>query len=118
LKGREGHLVASARLTFHTTLEDSYRDVALWRRAGKHLPLPICDLGRLVVDPVFRTLGLANRLNKVRVAAAKESGAKSIMVTASYGNVGLLERLGFAEIGETIEFEDRPGEIFVAMQLD
>jgi hypothetical protein len=54
-----GTLVASARLTIHNSFEDEYRDIALWVRAGKCLPLPTCDLGRLVVLAGFRGRGIS-----------------------------------------------------------
>ena len=57
-------------------------------------------------------------LNAVRVDAAKAMGAASVMVTASEGNARLLLKLGFVDIGETISFDDRPGVVFRALQLD
>lgn len=110
--------MAAGRLTMHTHLEDSYRDVQLWKRCGKHLPLPTVDLGRLGVLSEFRGRGLAQYLNIVRMHAAKAMGAKSIMVTASAGNARLLKKLGFEDIGETVYFEDRPGTCFYALQYN
>jgi hypothetical protein len=55
--GSYGDLLATARLTFHDTFEDGYRDVALWRDAGINLPLPTCDLGRLGVLKAYRGKG-------------------------------------------------------------
>jgi hypothetical protein len=34
------------------------------------------------------------------------------------GNARLLRKLGFVDIGETITFDDRPGVVFLALQLD
>jgi hypothetical protein len=34
------------------------------------------------------------------------------------GNARLLRKLGFVDIGETITFVDRPGVVFLALQLD
>lgn len=113
-----GEWMATARMTLHRTLEDDYRDVQLWRKCGKHLPLPTVDLGRLVVLPAYRGRGLAQLLNKTRVQAAREMGARSIMVTASEGNARLLRKLGFEDIGETVYFEDRPGTCFWALQYN
>lgn len=73
-------VIAAARLTWHVTLDDDYRDVQLWKRSGKHLPLPVCDLGRLVVNKTHRSKGIAQMLNVIRIKEAKLSGAKSIMV--------------------------------------
>lgn len=115
---QSGEWVAAARLTWHATLEDDYRDVQLWRRSGKHLPLPTVDLGRLVVLSSQRGRGLAQLLNTTRIAAARAMGAQSVMVTASAGNARLLKKLGFEDIGETVYFEDRPGTCFYALQLN
>ncbi len=113
-----GEVVAAARLTLHASLDDDSRDVALWRRCGKHLPMPTTDLGRLVVLQCCRGRGVAQSLNQVRVEAARLMGARSVMATASEGNARLLLKLGFTDIGETISFDDRPGVVFHALQLD
>lgn len=113
-----GEWMATARLTIHADLEDSYRDVQLWRKCGKHLPLPTVDLGRLVVLNKFRGRGLAQLLNITRMNVAHEMGAQSIMVTASEGNARLLKKLGFEDIGERVFFEDRPNTCFYALQYD
>ena len=118
VKDSNGEYIAAARLTVHETLDDDYRDVQLWKRSGKVLPLPTCDLGRLVVLNAFRGRGIAQSLNKIRIEYAKEIGAKSIMVTASEGNARLLRKLGFVDIGETIVFDDRPNTLFHALQLN
>jgi len=114
-----GRVVAAARLTWHESLDDGYRDVALWKRANVHLPLPCVDLGRLVVASSHRKRGIASSLNAVRIEAAKAAGAKAVMVTASQGNAELLKRQhGFREIEQTIIFDDRPNTLFFALQLD
>jgi predicted GNAT family N-acyltransferase len=112
-------VVAAARLTMHTNIDDDYRDMKLWKKCGKQLPLPTTDLGRLVVHKDYRGHGFAKQLNEIRVNAAREMGAKSVMVTASGGNKHLLcKYLGFEDIGETIYFEDRPNTLFYALQLN
>ncbi len=118
MRNDSGSLIASARLTMHFSLDDSYRDVQLWKRSGRLLPLPTVDLGRLVVLKDYRGKGMAQALNVVRIESAKQMGAKSIMVTASEGNARLLRKLGFEDIGETIYFSDRPGTLFIALQLN
>ena len=118
VKDSSGEFIAAARLTVHETLDDDYRDVQLWKRSGKILPLPTCDLGRLVVLNAFRGRGIAQNLNKIRIQYARDLGAKSIMVTASEGNARLLRKLGFIDIGETIYFDDRPNTLFHALQLN
>lgn len=113
-----GAWIATARLTLHPTLEDENRDLQLWQRCGKVLPVPTVDLGRLVVLSAYRGRGLAQLLNTTRIAAARAMGARSIVVTASEGNVRLLKKLGFEDIGETVYFEDWPNACFYALQLN
>ena len=78
---KSGAIIASSRLTLHSSLDDDYRDVQLWKRAKKHLPMPTTDLGRLIVHPDYRGRGIAQILNQLRVEYAKILGAKSVMVT-------------------------------------
>ncbi len=70
------------------------------------------------MHPSFRRRGIAQMMNQVRVDYAKMIGAKSIMVTASEANAKLLHNIGFEYIGQNIEFTDRPGTLFIALQLD
>lgn len=113
-----GKVIAAARMSLHGELDSSSRDTALWMKIGKPLPLPTCDLGRLVVHKSYRSRGIAQRMNQVRMDAAKAMGSKSVMVTASAGNAKLLKKIGFEDIGETIYFDDRPGVLFYAMQYN
>jgi predicted GNAT family N-acyltransferase len=114
-----GELVGAARLTLHSSPEDQYRDMEIWRRAGKPLPLPTADLGRLVVLRSCRGRGVAQQLNRLRMQAAQEMGAASMMVTASAGNARLLQKLGFQDIGvDPVFFADRPTTPFYAMQYN
>lgn len=111
-------LVASARMTIHPNLDDGYRDAKLWKEANVDIPLPACDLGRLVVLKAYRGQGIAQKLNIVRIQAARDLGARSMIVTASEGNARLLRKLGFWDIGKVVEFDDRPGIPFHALQLN
>jgi len=113
-----GNLVAASRLTTHWTPDDTDRDTELWHRTGNPISWPVCDLGRLVVDARFRGHGIAQRLNMIRIEAARECGAKSIICTASAENCRLLLKLDFFHIGETIVFSDRPKTTFYAVQLN
>jgi predicted GNAT family N-acyltransferase len=111
-----GDFVAAARMNFLIEIDEKSRDAMLWKRSGSILPLPTVDFGRLVVKAEYRRQGLAQQLNEIRVTAAREMGAHSIIVTASEGNASLLRKIGFFEIGHRIEFDDRPGVSFIAMQ--
>ncbi|CAE8698511.1 unnamed protein product [Polarella glacialis] len=109
-------IIAAARLTLHDE-NDTSRDLALWREKGIALRYPVCDLGRLVVRKDYRRRGLARRLVKVRIEAAKSWGATAILCTASADNVPLLASEGFVHLGHTIVFADRPNTVFHAMHL-
>ena len=109
-------LVAAARLTWHAS-PDQHRDVRLWTDAGRSLPFPCVDMGRLVVRLAHRRRGIAQALNRVRVEAARTAGARACVVTASAGNAKLLSALGFDDIGVTVKFDDRPATVFHALQL-
>ena len=114
--GTKSVLVAAARLTLHDE-NDTYRDVDLWREKGIPLRYPVCDLGRLVVRKDYRRRGIARRLVRVRIEAAKSWGATAILCTASADNVPLLTSEGFLALGHTIVFADRPNTVFHAMHL-
>ena len=114
----DGTIIASARMTIHRSIEDDYRDVNLWRNMNIELPLPFCDLGRLVVSKECRGRGIAHFLNVTRVFDAKNMGANALISTASVGNMRLLKKIGFVEIGQEVVFEDRPNTIFYALQFD
>lgn len=109
-------IVASARLTIHDVLSEN-PDGYLFERAKISVPVPAGHLCKLVVHKRARGRGLATELNRVRIEAAKEMGAKSIIVTASDSNSRLLERVGFVDTGIREYFPNRPGYEFKAMQL-
>jgi hypothetical protein len=49
-----GEVVAAARMSLHPVLDPSNRDLALWERCGKAIPLPTVDLGRWVGPVLVR----------------------------------------------------------------
>jgi predicted GNAT family N-acyltransferase len=117
VQNEAGEVVAAARLTIHGESDD-YRDVELWRANKIRLKFPVCDLGRLVVRKDARGVGLATRLNEVRINAARAWGAGAIICTASAGNKRLLTKHhGFVALDHTIVFGDRPNTTFHAIHL-
>ncbi len=109
-------LIGSARLSMHATLEDN-PDGYLWLRHERTLPLPSAHFCKLVVSSKARGMGLGREFNRVRIEAAREEGAKSILVTASDANARLLLSMGFTETGVIESFSNRPGFMFRALQL-
>jgi gamma-glutamylcyclotransferase (GGCT)/AIG2-like uncharacterized protein YtfP/predicted GNAT family N-acyltransferase len=112
-----GQLVAAARLTQHPHLADS-PDGYVWLDAGRKLPSPIANVAKLVVARGARRRGLASGFNRARIEAARMLGAATATVTASAANARLLARDGFTFSDLPVEFADRPGVTFYALELD
>ncbi len=110
-------VVGSARLTFHDSVSEN-PDGYLFQRANIEVPLPSAHFCKLVVHRRARGKGIASRLNQLRVSAAREAGAKSILVTASAANGRLLSELGFVDSQVRETFPNRPQVEFMAMKLD
>ncbi len=108
-------LVAAARLTFHHTLEDN-PDGYLWIKQGLSVPLPVVHFCKLVVHKSVRGQGIGTIFNTVRIKAAQEWGAKSIILTASEKNTRLLLSMGFMDTGIRESFPNRPGFTFKGLQ--
>jgi len=111
-----GQLVAAGRLALHESLAGSL-DGFVWQRAGRTIPLPLASISRLVVAREARGHGIASELNRLRVEAAKARGARCVTVTASVANARLLERIGFVDTGLVVQFDNRPGVVFHALEL-
>ena len=112
-----GKLVAAARLTLHARLADS-PDGYVWLDAGRELSSPIANVAKLVVARRARRRGLAMALNRVRLERARDLGAFTATVTASSANARLLAaREGFTYSGLRVQFADRPGVSFDALEL-
>jgi ribosomal protein S18 acetylase RimI-like enzyme len=113
----DGKLVGAARLTIHSTLADN-PDGYLWIRNHLSAPAPVGHLCKLVVSREARGLGIGRKLNEIRIQAAREMGAKSIIVTASDRNAQLLEKSGFFDTGIRETFPNRPEFPFRGLQLN
>jgi len=116
-------IVGAARLTWHSSLDDDYRDVKLWREKGLALQAPVLDFGRLVVRKDHRRKGIARSLVDIRMQTAREWAhngrlARTCVCTASAVNIDMLHQAGFVPIGQTATFADRPGVVFHALQCD
>ncbi|KAI9003425.1 hypothetical protein DFJ74DRAFT_713642 [Hyaloraphidium curvatum] len=117
-RGVVGAIIWAQRmLTVHERAEDS-PDGRYWIENGLQLPGPVGNISKLVVDPSCRGQGLASRLNAIRLDAAKDMGCRTMTVTASESNARLLAKLGFVDTGVRMEFDNRPGVEFRALELD
>jgi hypothetical protein len=98
---RNGEPVAAARLNVHQGVNDlpargSYPD-----EIENQLPAPIASLSRLVVDPSLWGLGQSQRLDRVRVEAARQMGCSNAVSATLAGRkrIRQLEGLGFRVLG-------------------
>lgn len=108
-------MVAAARLCIHKDAREVpyYEE---FRHLAGGIEAPIASMNALVVVPEMRRHGLTAPLTEVRIAAAREQGARSVMAIAAPNRVETLREFGFTAIGETMPV---PGYLvpFVVMHL-
>lgn len=92
-----GKIVAAARMCVHNQQEDTPDFPAC---SQVRLPTPIATINRLVVHESARKLGLAMMLDKCRIEAARNDGAKCVVGTPAASRIRSLERQGFELTGE------------------
>ncbi len=109
-------IVAVARMTFHLTLEDNL-DGYLWVERGLSVPSPSANISKLAVHRSVRKLGIGKRMSEIRLEAAKDMGAKSVLVTASTANARLLYPMGFQDMGIRVCFPNRPEFEFLGLEF-
>jgi GNAT superfamily N-acetyltransferase len=112
----ESKIIAAARLTVHLTLEEN-PDGPWWIEHGLQVPLPVANFCKLVVHKNYRGRGLGHAFDRIRLEAAREMGARSIIVTASEKNSKLLMELGFEDTGVRGFFPNRPTFEFRGLQF-
>ena len=92
-------LVAAARFTVHSTLED----LPDWECINGVIqalpPVPIGSINRLVVDSQFRGKGISRALDAVRLQAAAELGCGSVIACTRGRRIDALLSLGFTVVG-------------------
>ena len=110
----QGHIVASARMSFHYTYNSiPYTNPVYESLFDFYGGLPIASINRLVVDPGSRGHGLARLLDETRVDFAIENGAKMITAQPLEGRVAALKKLDFIMIEQIVSPFQIPGrEIF------
>jgi GNAT superfamily N-acetyltransferase len=98
---RHGDVVAGARLTFHDRLEDT-PDFEYIAHLGLGVQVRFAWMSRLVVSPLVRRLGLARHLDAVRIAAAREAGARAVLGQFTSQRESTLSKQGFSVIARWV----------------
>jgi len=105
-----GVLLASARLTTHSTFAE-VPDAESYLGVFREPPPPLIgSLNRLVVHPSARGRGLSKRLDLVRLEAAENMGCRSVILSTASGphRVQQLIGWGFERIGCGPQFQKAP----------
>ena len=96
-----GVLVASARLSVHSRIED-VPEAEIFLPVFKRIPAPpFGSINRLAVHPQYRGTGLARVLDTIRLKTAWELGCQSILAETISGprRIDQLLDLGFEIVG-------------------
>lgn len=97
-------IVAAARLTVHDTIREVPSPEVFEGLNWNSLTGPIGSINRLVVHFAFRRQGLSNRLDNLRVAAAKNIGCTCIIASSSSSSsskrIERLREMGFVSYGD------------------
>lgn len=97
----DGSPVGAARVSLHDTVSDVPDYDGDCRVSLGAEDLPVASLNRLVVSGFHQGMGLSEALDRVRVEAAKEMMAKSIIVSCAGDFRGnKLRAMGFKFIGQ------------------
>ena len=95
-----GVIIAASRACFHTS-NDALPDAGIVSPFIRTAAWPAVFWNRMVVHPLHRRNGLAERLDEDRLAWTCAAGAQSIFVTTHVAHrCRALEQLGFERIGE------------------
>jgi N-acetylglutamate synthase-like GNAT family acetyltransferase len=96
---RRSKPIAAARLSMHATIDD-VPDAEVYAGMALDLPGPIASISRCVVHPDFRGRGLSDLLDAARLAAARQSGCRSVLaLTYDVRRQAKLEGHGFRFVG-------------------
>ena len=99
---RDGEPVAAARLSVHKAIEEVPDPESYTGVFRNPPPAPIASLNRLVVDPAVRGMGLSEKLDLIRLAAAEAMGCKCVVGATAAGERRVRQMLkwGFVVVGE------------------
>lgn len=97
----EDRPIAAARICVHLQVQD-LPDLASLAGYEDLLLTPIAAFTRLVVSPAFRSRGLSEQLDLVRLAAARAGGCRSAVAVTHVPTRTLhLAKSGFRNLGES-----------------
>jgi hypothetical protein len=94
----DGTIVASARLTIHTSIHD-VPDTSIYKNFVFHAPSPIGAFSRAVVTKTFQTFSIGGLLNLARYRKAQEIGCSTLIASARPKQAEILSVLGFEVLG-------------------
>lgn len=108
LKGDE--IAASSRMTLHHDIKEVPQVQYLPKSANlSALQFPVASMNRLVVHPDFRGRGFARRMDYIRMNAAAEAGAKTIVAGPIDSRIPLFIEYGFKYICHMNSTPELPG---------
>lgn len=112
-------VVASARLSFHTSPEDAPYGNLLTKEHIRFFDVPlIASINRLVVDPKYRGKGFSKILDSVRIEYAIQKGANIIIAQPQLLRINTLKKSGFTLIDQLQYLPEMPGRPLFLMMLD
>ncbi|MFQ3640206.1 MAG: GNAT family N-acetyltransferase [Chloracidobacterium sp.] len=113
-------LVAAGRLSLHHALAEAPGGHLFAQLPCEIIP-PIASLNRLVVHPSARRQGLSQKLDELRLAAARATGARTVLAYWSritgMARYRSLENLGFVRVSEFDFCHEPPTGLVTAMIL-
>ncbi len=105
----DGSLIAAARMSVHAELEE-IPDFHIFGQLRLFVERPIASIGRLVVHPEFRGLGISREMDTLRLRAAREMKCQRMTAIASklsgINRLHALEKLGFSPVAPLYSLRD------------
>lgn len=116
---RHNAVVASARMSFHDTLESvPYASLVPDIYWSHYAHKSIASINRLVVDPRFRGRGLAKLLDQARLDMAMSKGIDVVLAQPQITRLTALNKLGFSYVCELPSTPEMPDRRLFFMELD
>lgn len=113
------HIVAAARLSIHTSLDDvPYAHLLKPMHRVQFEGKCVASINRLVVDPDFRRAGLSHCLDLVRIERAKTKNADVVIAFPQQLRLSPLVKKGFTLIEQLENIPEMPERPFYVMSMD